>query len=262
MVPLVGGESQRSRNEDAEGHKRIIQKASSISNHVIDHPLSSFAETMRSAKIAADLAIGDRQPKVIGVVSTLPGEGKTTVSANFAELLASQGARTLLIDADLRNPGLTRALARHADAGLLEAVLNGKSLKELVVVNPTSRLAFLPMVSKHSIPHSSELLMSPAMEQLLKAAGASFDYIVVDLPPINPVVDARAFAARVDAFIFVVEWGRTSRKVARTTSRSEPQIFSKCLGVILNKADQEKIEALSCLRIERVLLFPLSGLLS
>ena len=219
-----------------------MRKSTSVANHVVDHPLSVFAETMRSAKIAADLSLGDRTPKIIGIVSTLPGEGKTTISANFAELLASQGSRTLLIDADLRNPGLTRTMARHAEVGLVEAVLERRPLKDVVLVNPDTKLAMLPAVIKRRIPHTSELLISPNMTALLQEASASFDHIVIDLPPIAPVVDARAFASRIDAFLYVIEWGHTSRSVARGTVASEPHIFDKCIGVILNKADQDKMK--------------------
>lgn len=243
-VPLVGADAVPSVQDDGatELHKRVVRKVSTVTNFVVDHPLSAFSETLRSAKIAADFALGDRHPKIIGVVSTLPGEGKTTVSANFAELLASQGSRTLLIDADLRNPGLTRGLARHATTGLIEALIDGRPLRDLMVVNPSTRLAVLPVANRRSVPHSSELLTSPAMDILLKQAGEAFDHIIVDLPPITPVVDARAFASRVDAFLFVVEWGKTSRRAVRSTVMSEPQIFSKCLGVILNKADQDKMK--------------------
>lgn len=244
VVPIVASDIVIASREvnDGDVPNRIIRKASTVANFVIDHPLSAFAETLRSTKIAADFTLGDRHPKIIGVVSTLPGEGKTTISINFAELLASQGLRTLLIDGDLRNPGLTRAVARHATAGLVEAMTDGKSLKELLLLNPSTRLAMLPITSRRTIPHSSELLTSPAMDALLKQAGELFDHIVIDLPPIGPVVDARAFASRVDAFVFVVEWGKTSRKAVVSTVTSEPQIFSKCLGVILNKADQERMK--------------------
>lgn len=243
-VPLVSSSPLPTQLDDepTDIQRRVIRKASTVTNYVIDHPLSAFAETMRSMKVAADFALGDRRPKIIGVVSSLPGEGKTTVSINFAELLASQGSRTLLVDADLRNPGLSRAMARHANAGLVEALLDGRPLRDLLMVNPTTKLAFLPLANRRSVPHSSELLVSPSMDVFLREAGESFDHIIVDLPPISPVVDARAFASRADAFIYVVEWGRTSRHAARASVQSEPQIFSKCLGVVLNKADQEKMK--------------------
>ena len=85
-----------------------IHVANALQRYSIDHPLSSFAETLRSAKVAVDLALGDRRPKVVGIISALPNEGKSTVAKNFASLLAHLGARAALIDGDLRNPGLSR----------------------------------------------------------------------------------------------------------------------------------------------------------
>lgn len=243
IAPLVEGEELVAGAEPAAAdlHPRAIRKPSVLADYVIEHPLSAFAETLRGAKIAADLHINHKS-KVIGIVSTLPGEGKSTVAINFAELLASQGARTLLIDADLRNPGATRALGRHADAGVLEAVLSEKPVQDLLLLNPKTRLAFLPAVVTQRIPHSAELLASGGMAQLLSTATAQFDYVILDLPPLGPVVDARAVASKVDGFIVVVEWGKTARNVVRQTLGTDPIIAEKCLGVILNKVDTEKLK--------------------
>lgn len=244
LAPLVSGDVLRSPKdlEDEGLHPRVIRKPNVITNYIIDHPLSVFAETLRAAKIAADLSLSAKQSKVIGVISVLPGEGKSTVAINFAELLASQGARTILIDGDLRNPGSTRAIGSHAEAGLLEAVLEGRPVKDILLMDQKTKLAFLPAVVKRRIPHSSELLASVGMTQVLSTATQNFDYVILDLPPLGPVVDARAIASKVDGFLFVVEWGRTARKVVRQTLETEPLVAEKCLGVILNKVDTEKMK--------------------
>ncbi|MBO9134163.1 polysaccharide biosynthesis tyrosine autokinase [Rhizobium sp. B230/85] len=228
--------------EIVQDHPRSIRQVNGVSNYVAEHPLSAFAETMRSAKIAIDVESGERMAKVVGIVSSLPGEGKSTISMNFAQLLAMQGARTLLIDADLRNPGATRSIGRHAEAGLLEALLERRPIQDLLLIDQKTKLAFLPAIVKRRVPHSSELLSSPAMNAMLDMARANFDYIVIDLPPLGPVVDARAISPNIDAFLFVVEWGKTSRKVVRSMFTSEPAIASKCAGVILNKVDTEKMK--------------------
>ncbi len=227
--------------ESQEG-PNFTRKTSSVSNYVVEHPLSAFAETLRSAKIAADLGLSGKTCKIIGIVSSLPGEGKSTISVNFAELLASQGNRTILIDGDLRNPGATRAIARHAEAGLLEALLDGRNIQNILLRNPQTKLSFLPAVVKHRVPHSAELLASPAMRNILTSLSAEADYVVIDLPPLGPVVDARAISSRVDGFIFVAEWGKTARRVVRQVLTTDPFIRDKCLGVILNKVDQDRMK--------------------
>ena len=230
------------KSKDNSPNPKNIYPLNNVSNYVVDHPMSGFAETLRSAKIAIDLQQESRRSKVIGIASTLPGEGKSTIAMNFAELLAMQGAKTLLIDCDLRNPGSTRAIARHAEAGLVEVILEHRSVQDLLLLDPATNLVFLPAVVKRHIPHSSELLASEAMAKLLEDARTRFDYIVLDLPPLAPVVDARAIANRVDNFIYVVEWGKTSRKVVRQTLMPEAEIMDKCVGVVLNKVDTDKMK--------------------
>ncbi len=208
--------------------------------HVVNEPMSLFSETLRSARVAADLMLVDRKPKIIGVVSALPGEGKTTVAKNFASTLAVQGARTLLIDGDLRNPGLTRAVAPHAQAGLLEAVEEAQPLKDLYLLEQETKLVLLPAVIHSQVAHSGRLLSSERMSSLLTEAGGYFDYIVVDLPPLGPLADVRAAAHHFDAFLLAIEWGRTPRKVVKTALAANKALHNKCLGVVLNKVEMKK----------------------
>ncbi|OWO95284.1 chromosome partitioning protein ParA [Rhizobium esperanzae] len=224
------------------GNPRSIARGGKTTTYVEEHPLSAFAETLRSAKIAIDISASDQRCKVIGVVSSLPGEGKSTTAINFAKLLAMQGARCLLIDADMRNPGATRAIGRHAEAGLLEAIVDNRPLKDLILLDPKTKLAFLPTVARYRVPHSSELLASRGMDQLLELARQSFDYVIVDLPPLAPVVDARAINPKLDAVVFVIEWGKTSRKVVQSTLLSEPDLYTKCVGAILTKVDPAQMK--------------------
>jgi succinoglycan biosynthesis transport protein ExoP len=237
-VPLV--QPQTGSRPLTEPVKGEIYRKNELSGFATEHPSSAFAETLRSARIAADVQI-DRPHKVIGIVSMLPGEGKSTIAVNFAQALAGS-ARTLLIDADLRNPGATRALGLHAEEGLLEVLLEGQTPASAMLIDPETGLRFLPVVAKRRTPHSSELLASAAMARLLAQMAGDFDYIVLDLPPLGPVVDARAIAPRVDGFIMVVEWGETSRKAVKDTLNAEPQIAGRCLGVILNKVDAARMK--------------------
>jgi succinoglycan biosynthesis transport protein ExoP len=183
-----------------------------------------------------------KTPKVIGMVSVLTGEGKSTISMNLAEYLAKQGARTLLIDCDLRNAASSRALAPNAQSGLVEILLGSAPVSSAIYRDEESGMVFLPASPKRSVPYSAELLASQAMADLLAAASNSFDYIVLDLPPLGPVIDARAIAGKVDAFVLVVEWGKTSRRLVRSKLQSERLIADKCIGVVLNKVDIKKLK--------------------
>lgn len=214
-----------------------------IMRHTIDAPLSGYAETLRGAKVAADIALSDQNRKVIGIISSLPGEGKSTTAANFANLLAKQGNKTLLIDADMRNPGLTRQSAPQAENGLIEHLLNATPLEQIVLEEADSRLHFIPCILRSRISHTSDLLASPSMRALLNAAGENYDYVIVDLPPLSPVVDVRAAARLFDGFLFVAEWGRTARAVAHNALLGEAAVHERCLGAVLNKVDKDKLSA-------------------
>ena len=246
MLPLVANAAKkkgpwlrlfvrRHRELEREAGRRLLQQPTNVMRYALDHPLSGFAEVLRGIKLAADLTLGGQSRKIVGVVSVLPEEGKSTVAKNLASLLAHQGAETLLIDSDLRNPGLTRSVAPNAEAGLVQAVLDGTPIKDLLHFEKDSNLAVLPAVLQRRLPHAPELLGSAGMRSVLKQAGQEFAWVVLDLPPLGPVVDARAIADQVDAFVLVVEWGRTTRRLVRTTLESDPQIREKCLGVVLNK---------------------------
>ena len=212
-----------------------------ILRYAIDHPSSGFAETFRSAKVAADLALQDRSPKVIGVVSLLPEEGKSTVAKNLASRLALQGTRTLLVDADTRNPTLTRAMGYERGQGS-QSASSMPPLTELLQYEPDSGLQILPCVYAKDDPRAVDGLSSAMFHALLKTGDRSLEYIVVDLPPIGPVVNARGMAPAIDAFILVVEWGTTSRGAVRAALAKEQSIRSKLLGVILNKVDMTKLK--------------------
>jgi len=209
--------------------------------YAVDEPLTAFAETLRAVKIAADLTLPDRDTRVIGITSILPGEGKSTISMNFASLLSHLGNRTLLIDCDLRNPGLTRAVAPNAKEGIIEAVLQGKPFKSLLVKEETSSLSILPAVLRGRVPHTSDFLVSSGMKAVLKQAEDEYEFIIADLPPIGPIVDVRAIAPQLDAIVLVAEWGATARTLIRDTLMTHPIVREKCLGVVLNKVAMSKL---------------------
>lgn len=206
----------------------------------INAPSSSFAETLRNVKLANDVVLHHCLCKVIGFVSVLPREGKTTVAANFAGLLAANGARTLLIDADLRNPGLSRSLPLP-EKGLVEAIVGDVRWQSACLTDRKTQLTILPTVGRRRLSHTSELISGPGMAKLIEEMRVCFDYIVVDLPPLGPVVDAKAFAPLADGLVLVAEWGATPRLLVRSMLQTERQIAARTLGVVLNKTDMKKL---------------------
>lgn len=241
-LPKVKAEKDRRPPADAIrlSERREFQSPPMM-RYVAQAPLSIYAETLRRVKVAADLALADESSKVIGVTSVLTGEGKSMTAKNFASLLALQGARTLLIDADLRYPALTSAIAPFAEGGLLEALLEETSAETLVLREVDTGLSFLPAAKKRLHIDAGSLLSSTQMRELLYWARKKFDYTVIDLPPIGPVVDVRASASLLSTLLVVAEWGRTPSKLVREMVLSDKVIHECCLGIILNKVNMKDI---------------------
>jgi exopolysaccharide transport family protein len=199
-------------------------------------PFSATAEALRYIKVAIDLH--PKGAKVIGIVSALPGEGKTTVATGFAAFVAKGGARTLLIDADLRNPSMTRALGYPNAPGLVNMVADKSDFADLVVTDSKYQFDFLPSSTRMKPSNSSDILNSPAMKEMLRTVKSNYDYVLVDLPPILPVVDVKAVAHLFDAFVLVVEWGSTSADEILKAVGASPILSERLLGGVLNKADE------------------------
>jgi succinoglycan biosynthesis transport protein ExoP len=248
-LPLVGGARKRRpktigakavKADDIVADEEDVIPLERITRIVLDAPRSAFAETLRNAKLASDVILQGYESRVIGVVSALPGEGKSTVATNFAALLAASGKKTLLIDADLRKPSLSSMLKPNPQSGLVEAILGDVPLNQAIKIDRQTKLAVLPIAIRSDVGqlhHTNELVSSPGMKRLIEEVRKSFDYVIVDLAPLGPVVDAKAFEPLADGFIFVVEWGRTPSPLVRDLLAAESRIEAKVLGVVLNKTD-------------------------
>ena len=156
-----------------------------------DTPLSRFAETIRAVKVAADLSSVGKRCKVIGITSTLPNEGKSTVALALAQTIALGGNRVALVDCDLRNSNLSNLLAPAADRGVLDAAFGRAGVADVVWSDPASNFSFVPAGTSDPLPQSSELLGCEEMRGLFESLRGEYDYVVVDLAPLAPVVDAR-----------------------------------------------------------------------
>ncbi len=224
------------------GRRTMVRGDRALGWYAIDAPFSRYAEALRAIKLAVDLATGKRGA-VIGFTSALPNEGKSTVALGFALLAARGGARVILVDCDLRNPSLTKAVAPGANAGLgLVEVLTGRTAVEnIVFTDPSSKLDFLPTVQERVQPYSADILAGESIVKLFEVLRANYDFIVVDLSPLAPIVDASATTQFVDNYVLIVEWGKTKVETVIHTLRSAPDVYNATVGVVLNKADIKQV---------------------
>ena len=235
LVPLLKPDA-KIHKQKSSGPRTIVRDNSPLWT-VVDAPLSRFSEAIRAIKLANDLHESGKANRVVGVTSSLPNEGKSTIAFSLAQLMSQVGARTILVDCDLRNPSLSRTLAPRAKVGLTEVIAKKISLEEAIWSDPGKNMAFLPVVPKRRLAHSTEILSSPAIKDLFEKLRESYDYIVVDLPPLAPVVDVRATTHLIDSFLFVIEWGRTKIDVAQHVLDHAPGVYENLIGVALNKVN-------------------------
>jgi polysaccharide biosynthesis transport protein len=246
LVPLLktgksNYQSRKStRSNNANGHKVI---APDMLWTIIHSPLSKFAEAVRSIKLAIDLHFSTPGCKVVGITSTVPNEGKSTMAVALAQLIAQGQKRVLLVDCDLRNPSLSRTLAPLARTtiGIAEIISGRSSVKEAILEEPKSKIALLLAGKEIPLFLSSEILGGESISNLFKELRQSYDYIVVDFPPLLPIIDARASTHLVDAYLLTVEWGRTKIDLIEQALASAPKIYVGLIGTILNKIDMKHI---------------------
>ncbi len=202
-------------------------------------PQSQFSEAFRAIKLQLDRQCPGPACKVVGVASVRPGEGSSMVSAALAVATSMSNARVLLLDWDLRHPVLTEQFAPKAPNGLVEVLYGEATLDEAIKTDPRTQLSFLPVGSLRGA-RPDELLASEAMDRLMALARTKFDYIIIDLPPIVPMVDVALIARLVDTFLGVVEWGRSEKERTRLAFERVPQFNERLMGVAMNKVDMKR----------------------
>lgn len=197
-------------------------------------PKSISAEAYRSLRTSIKFSSVDKPIKTIVVTSSIPGEGKSTISGNLAITLSQSGARVLLIDCDLRKPSIHKKFRVVNDLGLTDILVDKCSLKD--VIKKIDEYLF--MITAGTIPpNPSEIVGSNSMEDLIKELSLSFDYIVMDTPPVIPVTDPLLLAAKSDATIIVVRARKTKEKIIRQTYDELIKVNSNIIGSILNDSE-------------------------
>ena len=198
-------------------------------------PWCTATETFRAVKVSVDHGVRRSGGVVIGVVSPWPGEGKSTVTLNMARMLAEVGARVLVVDADLRKPDLSDALASRADFGLADLV-EGDVTVDRCLVRAEAGFDLLGRGPAEAPLHPFDMLGSRRMQAALASAQTRYDYILLDLPALLTSMDSQAVARFVDTFVMVTEFGRTTiDDVERALATSE-FIGGRIVGVVLNKS--------------------------
>jgi polysaccharide biosynthesis transport protein len=205
---------------------------------MVDEPLSQFSEAVHAVRIG--LQLSSANPKVILITSPLPAEGKSAAAMLLSASSAGAGKRTVLLDCDLRRQSISEAFRTKPQPGLYELLRGRAELADVITKDPGTKAYVIPAGA--AVPNGADLLMSQRMRDLIDELRGEFDYIVIDAPPLLPVVDALALATVADKVLLIIEWGRT-----RTASISEafkvlrPEAH-RVAGIVLNKVDLNQLQ--------------------
>lgn len=191
-----------------------------------------FAESLRGVRSALLLSPEGSSKRMLAVTSAVPGDGKTTFTANFAITLANSGNKTLLIDADLRRGNVHGYFEQPLEGGLAEVLQGRLSIKEATRETGISNLWFMRAGERPANP--SELLIGPATKELVKELRGEFDYVVFDCPPLTAIDDTFSIAAYLDGLFFVVRAAKTSIRFAKMGLNAIHQRGAPILGLIVN----------------------------
>jgi polysaccharide biosynthesis transport protein len=199
-------------------------------------PRSEAAEAYRALRTSILLSSFGAPPKVILVTSASPQEGKTTISANSALVLAQRGSRVLLVDADLRRPGIDKLFGFRSRGGL-STLISGVDKFEDVVV-PSTQVPNLWVLPAGPIPPQPvELLGSTVMKDQIARWRDEFDHVIIDTPPCLSVTDAVVLSPEVDRVILVARSGKTTKPSLRRACDLLLQVNARVMGIVLNALD-------------------------
>ena len=220
-VPLLGATPKLATSGDVQ--EALLESKSSLSESYFSILTSIQFSTTHGA------------PSTILLTSSQPREGKSTTSLALAQGLAAVGARVLLIDGDMRNPSLHKALGRPLGGGLSNLLTGNAEMDELIQQTPTPNLWL--MMAGQVPPNPAELLSTDAIDKVLAKASSQYDHVVIDGPPVLGLADAPLLSRAVEGTVLVLESQRTRATQARHAIERLLAVRGNVIGAILTKFD-------------------------
>jgi capsular exopolysaccharide synthesis family protein len=223
--------------DDSRGRARDFPEAApELLLIACQKPSSSAAESFRNLRTALQLRPGGEPPKTIVVTSSSPSEGKTLTAISCAVVLAQQGAKVLLVDADLRQPSIHAAFKVGREPGLSSILTANSAAKQVITPSKVfANLSILPAGPACAYP--AEMLASSGMLEQLARWRTQYDHIVLDTPPVCMFTDAVVLGSRADAVVLVVRAGVTTGYAVRHTRDLLQRANVDIAGLVLNGAD-------------------------
>jgi polysaccharide biosynthesis transport protein len=246
LARLDASDPALSKGFNREGFEEITQ--------LLNKQTGVITEIMRNIQLAIAFrkqdAGAERNGQIISFVSARPSEGKSVTSCFLAKHLAKSDAKVLLIDCDFRRPSLTNWFISGARSGFYElasefepSMSQEKILADLAAITHKAAdegLYFIPAKGASTAITNLNLISSGQMHALLNLLKTQYDAVLIDLPPIINIVDARVIASKIDSFVFLSHWGMTDRDMVKKALLRAPEVHDKTKGVLLTLVDTEK----------------------
>ncbi len=212
-----------------------------LGDYILNKPSSAVSESIRTLRMVLNLrANQDEQdrPKVITITSSLPAEGKTTLSTWLARLAAKSGEKVIVIDCDLRRPNIHRLMRKSNDKTIVDYLTGDVPLEDVVSKDEASGAH---VIYARSVPNSAlDLISSKKMSTLIASLKKAYDLVILDTPACLAVSDARLLANESDYTLYIVEWDKTPREVVTTGVKQFSDFGYKNLSLVLSNVDVKR----------------------
>lgn len=217
-------------SKNKEGKKLIVSL----------NPKSPIAEQFRSVRTSIEFASVSNEMKVLVITSSEQNSGKSLISSNLALTFAQKGLRTLLIDADLRNPSIRNYFYLPKGKGLSNLIKRNVSFQDAIYQTNEKNLFILP--TGFVVPNPADLLGSSNMKDLIAKLRLHFDQIIIDTPPVLVATDAVLVSSLADGILLVIRSGKSNKHSVKRAIRSINQSATPIVGTILNDIKMSKDE--------------------
>ncbi|MCA8899820.1 MAG: polysaccharide biosynthesis tyrosine autokinase [Hyphomonas sp.] len=204
-------------------------------DYLVDNPLSAFAESVRYMRAAIAFSDLDSETKTVAITSSLPDEGKTSITLSLGRMSAMSGSRTIVIDGDFRRRQLTEAAGMSPEIGFIEHLFGAGQLSDAIQKDRKTMLDILPLSQSGHTPH--DVFGTRAFDDLLSRLRSMYDLILIDTGPLLLMAEARVVAGKVDKAILVVRWRQSTTQAVRQSLNLLKTFKADVLGIALNMVD-------------------------
>lgn len=217
-----------------------IEKDKPLADYVLSKPASNVCESIRTLRMVLNLRAKNKEnrPKVVAITSSLPGEGKTTLSAWMGRITAKSGEKVIVIDCDLRRPMLAEAFGKTPQNTIVEYLTGRATLEETIFRDPATNVH---VIFARAVPNNAlDLISKDRMRNLIGALREQYDLVILDTPACLAVSDARLLASQADQTLFAVSWDDTPREVVNAGVKQFADFGYNTLSFVLTNVDIKK----------------------